>query len=223
MQKELIPLLERIRRCAICAAHLPLGPKPILQAGSQARILIASQAPGRLAHEAGIPFSDPSGDRLRDWLRLTPEVFYDPQRVAIIPMGFCYPGRGKGGDLPPRPECAPQWRQPLLDLLPDLQLTLAIGKYAIAWHLPQAKGNLTRIVENWREYGPDVIPLPHPSPRNNIWLKRNPSFEKELLPEIRSRVAEILELGPRLRPESPPPDIVDNLDKTMKAPGISRY
>jgi len=185
-------LLEQIRRCTICAQQLPLGPRPVLQAGARARILIASQAPGRKVHASGKPFTDASGDRLRQWLGLSPEVFYDASRIAIVPMGFCYPGTGRNGDLPPRPECAPAWRAPLLARLPHIELTLVIGRYAMDWHLPAASGSVTEVVQRWREYWPAIVPLPHPSPRNGAWLKRNPWFADELLPALRQRIAGIL-------------------------------
>ena len=186
-------LLEDIRRCTICAQHLPLGPRPVLQAGAGARILIASQAPGRKVHASGRPFTDASGDRLRQWLGLSPEVFYDASRIAIVPMGFCYPGSGKGGDLPPRPECAPAWRTRLLAELPDIELTLVVGRYALDWHLPGAlDASVTTVVQRWREYWPTLVPLPHPSPRNGAWLKHNPWFAEELLPRLRKRVARAL-------------------------------
>ncbi len=175
-------LFSEVRRCTICAEHLPLGPRPLFQMHPQARILIVGQAPGRKAHESGVPFSDASGDRLRQWLGMTPEVFYNPKQVALVPMGFCFPGTGKAGDLPPRPECAPAWREKLLRQLKNLQLTLVIGQYALAWHLPDAGESVTAAVQSWREHWPDTVPLPHPSPRNNMWLRRNPWFEKELLP-----------------------------------------
>jgi uracil-DNA glycosylase len=184
-------LLDQVRACHLCA-DLPLGPRPILQLHPEARILVASQAPGRRAHGAGIPFDDPSGDRLRDWLGLDRATFYDPRRLAVLPMGLCFPGTGKGGDLPPRPECAAAWRERLLAQLANLRLTLVIGQYALAWHLPEAKGSLTARVAAWREYGPGLLPLPHPSPRNQLWLKRNPWFEAELVPRLRERVAEAL-------------------------------
>ncbi len=185
-------LLAEVRRCSICSEHLPLGPRPILQLHAGARILIAGQAPGRQVHESGVPFADASGDRLRAWLGLTPEIFYDARRVAIVPMGFCYPGTGNGGDLPPRPECAPAWREKLLRSLTSLRLSLVIGQYAQAYHLPGAGASVTSAVQSWREHWPDVVPLPHPSPRNNIWLRRNPWFETELLPFLRARIAEVL-------------------------------
>lgn len=158
-----------------------------------ARILIAAQAPGRKVHETGVPFNDASGERLRAWLGMSREVFYDARRVALVPMGFCYPGTGKSGDAPPRPECAVAWRAPLLAHLPHVQLTLVIGQYAHAYHLPHAPGTLTDTVRAWRQYAPALFPLPHPSPRNNVWLRRNPWFEVELLPALRQRVAEVLQ------------------------------
>lgn len=184
-------LLRDIRACSICAPHLPHGTRPVVQAHPQARILIAGQAPGRRVHESGIPFHDPSGDRLRQWMGVTPEVFYNPELVAILPMGFCYPGTGKSGDLPPRPECAPAWRHQIMDLLTNLKLTLIIGQYAQAYHM--GKGNtLTERVRGWRTHWPHQTPLPHPSPRNNLWLRRNPWFENELLPNLRQRIAQVL-------------------------------
>ena len=185
-------LLGEVRRCTICAEHLPLGPRPVVQLHPQARILIAGQAPGRKVHESGVPFSDASGDRLREWLGLTPEVFYDPKQVALLAMGFCFPGTGKAGDLPPRPECAAAWREKLLRQLKNLELTLVIGQYALAYHLPDAADSVTGAVQSWRQHWPGVVPLPHPSPRNNIWLRRNPWFAEELLPRLRTRVAKVL-------------------------------
>ena len=185
-------LLARVRACQLCVAHLPHGPRPVLQAHASARILIAGQAPGRKVHASGVPFDDASGERLRAWLGITRETFYDPRQVAILPMGFCYPGTGRSGDLPPRPECAPAWRQPLLDQLPHLRLTLLLGQYALAWHLPGQRGPLTEAVQHWRHHGPALLALPHPSPRNNGWLRQNPWFEADLLPELRERVAQAL-------------------------------
>jgi uracil-DNA glycosylase len=186
-------LLKEVRSCTLCAEHLPLGPRPVLQFDPAARILIAGQAPGRKVHETGVPFNDASGDRLRDWLGLSREEFYDPKQVAILPMGFCYPGTGKSGDLPPRRECAPAWRAGLLAQLTQLKLTLVVGQYALAYHLPDERGSLTDIVGRWRSFDPDTVPLPHPSPRNNLWLARNPWFEKELVPVLRQRVSEALQ------------------------------
>lgn len=190
---EALPeLLAEIRACQLCR-DLPLGPRPVLQASATARILIAAQAPGRKVHASGRPFTDASGERLRNWLGMESAVFYDERRVAIVPMGFCYPGTGTAGDLPPRPECAPQWRARVLAQLPQVQLTLVIGQYALAWHLPGPRSrSVTQVVQAWRTHWPTVVPLPHPSPRNNRWLRQNPWFEAELLPALRSRVAAAL-------------------------------
>ena len=185
-------LLTEIRACTLCAGQLPLGPRPTLQANAAARILIAGQAPGRKVHATGIPFNDASGDRLRNWLGMSREQFYDSAQVAIVPMGFCYPGTGKSGDLPPRPECAAAWRAALLAQLTNIELTLVIGQYALAYHLPGAGKSVTQAVQGWRQHWPDTVPLPHPSPRNNLWLRRNPWFDEELLPALRKRVAEVL-------------------------------
>lgn len=186
-------LVESVRQCRLCEASLPLGPRPVLQVDPRARILIAGQAPGRRVHETGVPFDDPSGDRLRDWMGISREIFYNATAVAILPMGFCYPGTGKSGDLPPRPECAKAWRARLMDSLEDIRLTLVIGQYAQKWHLPSPQRNLTETVRAWRDYGSGVLPLPHPSPRNNIWLKKNPWFAQSLLPALRQSVREALE------------------------------
>lgn len=185
-------LLAEVRACTLCAAHLPYGPRPVLQIHPQARILIASQAPGRKVHESGVPFDDASGDRLREWMGLTREVFYDSRRIAILPMGLCFPGTGKSGDLPPRPECRLAWHDLLLGHLRHLEMTLVVGRYAQAYHMNEVRASLTETVRNWRSHWPKIVPLPHPSPRNNIWLSRNPWFEKELVPILRRRVSEIL-------------------------------
>jgi len=185
-------LLAEVRACQLCKAHLPLGPRPIVQVHPRARVLIAGQAPGRKVHESGVPFDDASGDRLRAWLGVSRDTFYDATQVAILPMGFCYPGTGKSGDLPPRPECAAAWRSRLLARLKNLQVTLVIGQYALAYHLPGEGASLTETVQGWRKHWPRIVPLPHPSPRNNLWLKRNPWFEQELLPALRTRVGEAL-------------------------------
>jgi uracil-DNA glycosylase len=161
----------------------------VLQAHSDASILIAGQAPGRRVHASGVPFKDPSGDRLRDWMGISEDVFYDPHIVAIVPMGFCYPGSSSSGDNPPRPECAPAWREQVLAELANIQLTLVLGRYAQTYHLGTRRTNLTDTVKAWKAYCPDQLPLPHPSPRNQGWFKRNPWFEGELLPELRTRVA----------------------------------
>lgn len=185
-------LLSEVHACTLCAPHLPLGPRPVVQLHSSARILIASQAPGRKVHETGIPFNDASGDRLRSWLGMSRETFYDAKQVAILPMGFCFPGTGKSGDLPPRPECAATWRKPLLSCLPNVKLTLVIGQYALAYHFPDEHVSLTELVLKWRDYWPAIVPLPHPSPRNNLWIKRNPWFAEEVLPALQGLVAQVL-------------------------------
>lgn len=175
-----------IRSCTVCAAHLALGPRPVLQVSQSAKILIAGQAPGRLVHLSGKPFDDKSGERLRDWLGVTSKQFYDPSLFAIVPMGFCFPGAGKSGDLPPRPECRATWHDNLFTLMPQLELKIIIGAFALDYHLGDRQSKtLTGTVQRWREFMPDYLPLPHPSPRNNIWLKRNPWFEEEVLPELR--------------------------------------
>ena len=185
-------LLSQVRSCSICKEHLPLGPRPVLQLNTNAKILIAGQAPGRRVHETGIPFDDPSGERLREWMGISRDIFYNEKHIAILPMGFCYPGTGKSGDLPPRKECSEEWRRKLLDQLKNLELTLVIGQYALKYHLPEAKGSLTDIVKAWADFFPCTLPLPHPSPRNNIWLKRNEWFKAEVLPALQQRVSEIL-------------------------------
>lgn len=193
---ELSELLQQIRACQQCQAELPLPPKPILQASSQARILIAGQAPGVKTHHKGIPFDDASGERLRAWLNVSREQFYDPARFAIVPMGFCFPGTierngKKQGDKPPRPECAATWHEKLLALMPQIELVLVLGQYAIEYHL-HSKMTVTQACEQWQHYWPNVIVLPHPSPRNNLWLKQHPEFERVLIPKIRSRIAALL-------------------------------
>ena len=186
-------LLRDFRACRLCEEYLEDGVRPVLQAHSKARILVAGQAPGRRVHESGVPFDDPSGDRLRDWLGVDREQFYDARRIAIVPMGFCYPGRGRSGDLPPRPECAPTWHGVLLERLPRIELTLLLGQYALAHYLGEKrKKNLTETVKAWKEYRPNYLPLPHPSPRNNIWLKKNRWFEDEVVRYLRRRVKRIL-------------------------------
>lgn len=189
---DLTDLLADVRACTLCEAVLPCGPRPVVQASTDARLLIAGQAPGRRVHETGLPFNDPSGDRLRNWLGIGREQFYDDPRIAIVPMGFCYPGTGKSGDLAPRPECVDAWRVPLLSRLPHLELTLAIGQYAQRWHLAGPSQPVTAQVKNWQNHWPSILPLPHPSPRNNLWLRRNPWFEAEVVPALRERVANLL-------------------------------
>ena len=187
-------LLKDIRACRLCAGHLPHGPRPVLHVTSTAKLCIVSQAPGLRVHETGLSFNDRSGDRLREWLGIDRETFYDESRVAIAAMGFCFPGyNAEGHDLPPRRECAATWRIRLFELLPEFPLTLLIGSYAQAWHLGRrAKETLTGTVQAWREYAPHYIPLPHPSWRNSGWLKKHPWFEDELLPYLRRCVADTL-------------------------------
>lgn len=194
MSRQTLPrLLSDIRACKLCAAHLEHGPRPVVQAGIQARLLIVGQAPGRRVHETGIAWNDPSGDRLRAWLQIPSELFYDASRIAIVPTGFCYPGKGNSGDLPPRPECAPTWHARLLDAMPDLQLTLLIGRHAQQYYLREnCKSTLTATVAAYGEYLPAYLPLPHPSPRNQSWWMKNGWFEKDLLPDLRRRVASVL-------------------------------
>jgi uracil-DNA glycosylase len=185
-------LLSEVHACAICRDHLPLGPRPVLQLHPDARVLIAGQAPGRKVHESGIPFDDASGNRLREWMGVTRKMFYDPRRIVILPMGFCFPGSGKSGDLPPRPECEPAWRKQLLGQLRHVEVTLVLGQYAQAYHFGKSKSTLTDLVKSWADYWPQMVPLPHPSPRNNIWLRRNPWFESDLLPELKSHISKVL-------------------------------
>ena len=185
-------LLGDVRACTICKDHLPLGPRPVVQLHPDARILIAGQAPGRKVHESGVPFDDASGNRLREWLGVSHEQFYDAKQIALLPMGFCFPGTGKSGDLPPRPECEPAWRSQLLDQLGGLEMTVVLGQYAQAYHFGRSKQSLTELVKSWQSYWPKLIPLPHPSPRNNIWLRRNPWFEADVVPALRERVTEVL-------------------------------
>jgi uracil-DNA glycosylase len=194
---QLDKLLSEVRACTICEPYLPNGARPVLQLHPDAKILIAGQAPGRRVHASGIPFDDPSGDRLRDWMGVSKEIFYNPQKIAIVPMGFCFPGTGKSGDLPPRPECAKTWRQKLLDQLPNIESTLVIGKYAQDYHFhdPQPIKSVSQLVSDWQRYWPTRIPLPHPSPRNNLWLRKNPWFETELVPMIQALMKEILATG----------------------------
>lgn len=197
-ERELDRVLRDARACRVCAADLPLGPRPVARARATARLLIVGQAPGTRVHETGIPWNDPSGERLRAWLAVDRETFFDQDRIAIMPMGFCYPGRDpRGGDNPPRPECAPLWHPPLLAALPAVELTLLVGLYAQRRYLgarggAKRRGNLTETVRAWADYGPATLPLPHPSWRNTGWLKRNPWFEAELLPDLRARVRVLL-------------------------------
>lgn len=191
MSGRLGALLEEVRACTLCAEHLPLGPRPVLRAEATARVMIVGQAPGTKVHASGVPWDDPSGQRLRAWLGLAPEDFYDAGRVAILPMGLCYPGRlPRGGDAPPRPECAPLWHPRLRAELPAVELTVLAGSYAQARYLgKRRKRTLGETVAAWRSYLPDFLPTPHPSWRVNNWLKHNPWFEAEVVPELQARVA----------------------------------
>lgn len=185
-------LLQEIQQCTLCLPELSHGVRPVVQINPTAKLLIVGQAPGRKVHESGVPFDDASGERLRLWLAIDRKVFYDPQQVAILPMGFCYPGTGKSGDLPPRPECVIKWRARVLVALPKIELTIVIGQYAQDYHLPKKYKTLTETVKHWRDYQPKLLPIPHPSPRNNIWLRKNSWFEEEVVPELKKRVREIL-------------------------------
>ena len=186
-------LVEEIRACTVCSEHLPLGPRPVFQAEPSARILVVGQAPGTAVHKTGIPFNDPSGDRLRDWMGVDRQTFYDASQIALVPMGFCYPGRGKGGDLPPRPECAATWRRELLGHLDNVALTITVGRYAINWHLkPPRQATLGEIVGNWQAHWPKVVPLPHPSPRNTQWLRNHPWVEAEIVPALQDKIRTLL-------------------------------
>lgn len=195
-------LLAEIRACTLCASHLPLGPRPVLRGRPSARLLIISQAPGTRVHETGLSFNDRSGDRLRAWLALDCETFYDEARVAIFGMAFCYPGRdAKGGDLPPRPECAPRWHARLRAFFPAIGLTLLVGSYAIGYYLPDTRRqSMTAAIAQWRDFLPELFVLPHPSWRTTRWLRDNPWFEREALPELRLRVARAVNLPPRSAP-----------------------
>lgn len=188
MSTKLISLLKEVRSCEICAADLKGGVRPVLQVSSNARILVVGQAPGSKVHATGVPFEDASGDRLREWMEVDRDTFYDANQVAILPMGFCYPGKGKSGDLPPLSICAETWRDKLLATMPNIKLTLVIGQYALAWHLPERAKTLTETVRNWRSYDKGLMPLPHPSPRNNIWLAKNQWFETDVLPTLKKRI-----------------------------------
>jgi len=189
-------LLAEVRACRLCEAHLPLGPRPVLRAQSSARLLIVGQAPGTKVHATGIPWNDPSGDRLRDWMGVDRDMFYDESQIAIVPMGFCYPGKGKSGDLPPRTECAEHWHKRILQLLPNIELTLLVGSYAQSHYLAELElksyGTLTERVRDWKKFTPKYLPLVHPSPRNRRWLKNNGWFEEVVVPYLKRRVKKIL-------------------------------
>ena len=186
-------LISEIKKCTICLPHLEHGVNPVLSASKESKIIIIGQAPGSVVHKTGIPWDDKSGDRLRNWLGVTEEEFYDERLFALLPMGFCYPGKGKSGDLPPRSECAPQWHKLVLDDIASKKLIILIGNYAQHYYLKDAaKKNLTDTVKNYAEYLPLYLPLPHPSPRNNIWLKKNEWFEQEVIPELKRNIKSII-------------------------------
>ena len=193
---KLDTLLKEVRACRVCETELPLEPNPILRAKRTARILVVGQAPGTKVHESGIPWNDASGKRLREWMKVDDKIFYDPSKIAIIPMGFCYPGKGKSGDLPPREECAPLWHKKLLAHLPNIKITLLIGQYAQKYYLSDfediKRTSVTDTVSNWKKYTPKYFPLPHPSPRNTLWLKKNSWFEQKTIPQLRKRVRSAL-------------------------------
>ncbi len=191
---SLTQLLDEARACTLCEPELPLGARPIIRASTSARLLIIGQAPGTKVHESGVPWDDPSGERLRAWLGLDKEAFYDETRVALLPMGFCYPGRqDKGGDNPPRPECAPRWHSPLLAAMPRVELTLLVGAYAQAHYLGKRRARtMTETVARWRDYGPTYLPTPHPSWRAGIWLKKNAFFERDVVPELQRRTRRLV-------------------------------
>ena len=186
-------VIAEAKACRLCEEHLPLGPKPVFLVGSGARLLIVGQAPGRRVHQTGIPWNDPSGDNLRGWLAMERGAFYDTSRIAIIPAALCYPATGEGGDLPPRPECAPLWHPRFRAALPEIRLTLLVGQYAQAHYLgKRRKKTLAQTVRAWKDYVPDFLPLPHPSPRNRLWLKKNAWFEREVIPALRQCVSKVL-------------------------------
>ncbi|MGH6944393.1 MAG: uracil-DNA glycosylase family protein [Geminicoccaceae bacterium] len=186
---EAVALLAEVRACRLCAPHLPHGPRPVVQIGVRARILLISQAPGPRAHRSGLPFDDLTGDTLRGWLGVDRTTFYDPGCFGILPIGFCYPGRGHDGDLPPRPECAPLWHARLLALMPEIRLVLLLGSHAQKRYLPEARAStLTGTVCRYREFLPSRFPLPHPSPRNRPWFARHPWFDQDVVPALRSEI-----------------------------------
>ncbi|QDH78604.1 uracil-DNA glycosylase family protein [Echinicola soli] len=187
-------LLEEIKACQVCIDKLPMGANPIVTGSPRSKIVIIGQAPGKIVHESGIPWNDKSGDNLRKWLDVDSATFYDPDKIALVPMGFCYPGRGKSGDLPPRPECAPLWHRQLMEMMKEVQLSILVGSYAQAYYLEsRSRKTLTETVKNFHEYLPEYLPLPHPSPRNNIWQAKNPWFGEEVLPTLKMQVRKILD------------------------------
>ena len=189
---KLDKLVQEVRACKICEKHLPFEPNPIVRPSSTAKVLIVGQAPGTKVHATGIPWNDPSGDKLREWMGVDRDLFYNNKKIAIMPTGFCYPGKGKSGDLPPRPECAPTWHPQLLKYMCKIELILLIGQYAQTYYLnKEKKKTLTETVRAWKEYAPLYLPMPHPSPRNKLWLKRNAWFEKEIVPALRRRIKKL--------------------------------
>ena len=190
---EMERLITEARNCKVCLPYLPHGVNPVFAVHQNSRIAIVGQAPGSIVHKTGIPWDDKSGERLREWLDVDNDTFYDPKKIALVPMGFCYPGKGKSGDLPPRPECAPLWHEKLFSHMKTQELIILIGAYAQTYYLKDKRlGTLTETVQNYSAYLPDYFVLPHPSPRNNIWLKKNPWFESELLPDLQKRVSAVL-------------------------------
>ena len=188
-----LPIIEEIRACTHCEAALPLGANPILEAVAETRIALIGQAPGRIVHESGVPWNDHSGRRLREWLNVTDPQFYDQRNFGILPMSFCYPGKGKTGDLPPRKECAPLWHEPLFKVLPNIKLYLLVGNYAQKYYLGKnMKRNLTETVRSYDEYLPTFFPLPHPSPLNGRWLRKNPWYEEEVIPVLQAQIKKVL-------------------------------
>ena len=186
-------LAQEIARCRLCVDHLELGPRPIVQYSAQSRLVVVGQAPGSKVHESGIAWNDPSGERLREWTGLAKTEFYDSEQVGLVPMGFCYPGKGTSGDLPPRPECAPQWHARIFAILPPTRLTLLVGAYAQERYLPAAKGlGMTERVKHFASFMPQYFPLPHPSWRSTSWMKRNPWFDSEVLPQLRAAIRDAL-------------------------------
>lgn len=186
-------LIEEVRACKVCEPFLPLGANPIVQANPMSKIAIIGQAPGLKVHETGVPWNDASGNELRKWLNVTVDQFYNPELFALLPIGFCYPGKGKSGDLPPRKECAPLWHTSLLDEMKEIQLILLIGQYSQKYYLKNKMNkNITENILNFNDYLPDYFPLPHPSPRNFIWMNKNPWFKENVLPELKNRVKNIL-------------------------------
>jgi len=192
MKRKFKALLDEVRACKVCQKHLPHKVRPVLRAHPSAKILIIGQAPGIKVHKSGIPWDDASGNRLREWMGIDKEIFYDESKIAIVPMGFCYPGKGASGDLPPRPECAPLWHEKILKELPQIKLTLLAGQYAQKSYIKEPQKTLTQIVKAWKTHTPRYLPLPHPSPRNFMWFKKNSWFEREVIPYLRKKVKGIL-------------------------------